>query len=218
MTRCVSVLAAMLAICAGCGPSGGGNVQELTSSRPAEKGAAAEKQEAGVASSQPAGGGVHKFVVKNIEDQDQPLAAYKGKVLLIVNVASKCGYTPQYTGLEKVYEKYRDKGLVVLGFPSNDFGAQEPGTHEQIKEFCSTKYKVTFPLMAKSSVKNGPGQSDFYQYLSSRDKNGAVDAKVAWNFNKFLVSRDGQVLKHYPSKVAPESDELIGDIEAALKK
>ncbi len=205
------ILASGALLLAGCGQS---SVDELVSSRPAGDG-----QEAKMATTtQPAGAGFHQFVVRDIDGHDKALADYKGKVLLVVNVASKCGYTPQYAGLEKLYEKYRDKGLVVLGFPSNDFRGQEPGTEAEIKAFCSTQYNVTFPLMSKSSVKNGPEQSQVYQYLSKKAENGVLDAKVSWNFNKFLVSRDGRVLKHYESKVKPDSPELTGDIEAALKQ
>lgn len=171
-----------------------------------------------MATSQPADG-VYKFELKDIDGKEKTLKSYKGKALLIVNVASKCGYTKQYKGLEALYEKYKDKGLVIVGFPSNDFGnpGQEPGTEQEIKQFCSSKFNVTFPMMSKSSVKNGPDQSPLYQYLSEKSQNGVLDAKVSWNFNKFLVSKDGHVVKHYESKVTPENEGLIKDIEAALK-
>jgi glutathione peroxidase len=168
-------------------------------------------------STQPAARSVYAFKLKDIDGKEKTLRAYKGKTLLIVNVASKCGYTKQYKGLEALYEKYKDKGLVIVGFPSNDFGGQEPGTEQEIKQFCSKNYNVTFPMMSKSSVKNGEDQSPLYQYLSKKTKNGVLDAKVGWNFNKFLVSRDGHVIKHYDSKVTPESEDLAKDIEAALK-
>jgi glutathione peroxidase len=161
--------------------------------------------------------GVHAFTVKDIDGADKSLADYAGKVLLIVNVASKCGYTKQYTGLQKLYEEYKDKGLVVLGVPSNDFRGQEPGTEQEIKQFCSTVYNVTFPLTSKVSVKNGPDQTPLYQYLTQKEKNGAFDATVSWNFNKFLVGKDGRPIKHYESKVTPEDETLRRDIEAALK-
>ncbi|GMU23948.1 MAG: glutathione peroxidase [Phycisphaerae bacterium] len=166
--------------------------------------------------SQPAG--IHAFVMKDIEGRDLSLSEFRGKVVLMVNVASKCGFTPQYDGMEKLYRDYKDKGLVVLGVPSNDFGAQEPGTEAEIKEFCSSKYDVTFPMLAKVPVKNGPQQCELYQYLSDKSRNGVLDAKVAWNFNKFLVGKDGRVIRHYESKVAPHDPKLIADIDAALKQ
>ena len=157
-----------------------------------------------------AANGIHEFSMKTIDGQDQPLAAYKGKVALVVNVASQCGYTPQYAGLETLYKKYKDKGLVVLGFPANDFGAQEPGSEAEIKQFCERKYGVTFPMFAKISVKGG-AKAPLYQYLSQ----GAGD--VTWNFGKFLVGKDGKVIKRFDSGVGPESAELMKAIEAALK-
>lgn len=166
--------------------------------------------------SRPAAEGVHSFRVKDIDGVERSLAEYRGKVLLIVNVASKCGYTRQYAGLEKLYQRYKDKGLVVLGVPSNDFGGQEPGTNTQIKEFCSTRYQVTFPLLTKVSVAKGPEQAPLYRYLTSKTENGRLDAIVAWNFNKFLVGRDGRPIRHYPSRVTPEDEELRRAIEAAL--
>ena len=175
------------------------------------------------ATSQPADS-VYAFSVKDIDDKEKSLADYKakspdekGKVLLIVNVASKCGFTKQYTGLEAIYEKYKDRGLVLIGFPSNDFHQQEPGTPSEIKTFCSTKYHVTFPLMAKSSVKKGPEQNPLYQYLTDKSQNGVYGGDITWNFNKFLIDRNGKVIKHYESKVTPESEELTADIEKALK-
>jgi glutathione peroxidase len=166
--------------------------------------------------SQPAAGGVHAFTLKDINGKARALAEYRGKVLLIVNVASRCGYTPQYAGLEELYRRYTDRGLVVLGVPSNDFGKQEPGTNAQIKEFCSTRYHTTFPMLAKVSVAKGPEQAPLYRYLTSRQANGVLDATVAWNFNKFLVGRDGRVIRYYPSKVTPGDESLRRDIEAAL--
>src|SRR5581483_9849587 len=126
--------------------------------------------------------------VHTLEGQSQPLAAYKGKVALVVNVASECGYTPQYTGLEKLYEDYKDKGFVLLGFPSNDFGAQEPGDAKQIREFCSTKFHVTFPMFEKVQTKGGPGQSPVYSLLASEK------GEPKWNFHKYLIGKDGQVI------------------------
>jgi glutathione peroxidase len=154
---------------------------------------------------------VHEFTLNSIDGKPSPLAAYKGKVLLMVNVASQCGYTPQYSGLESLYRKYKDKGLVVLGFPANNFGAQEPGTDAEIKQFCSRKYDVTFPMFSKISVK-GADAAPLYQFL--QEKGGPVK----WNFTKFLVDANGNVLKKFDSGVAPESPELLGAIEQALKK
>jgi glutathione peroxidase len=156
---------------------------------------------------------VFDITVKDIKGADVSLDAYRGKVLLIVNVASKCGYTRQYTGLEVLYGKYQEQGLVVLGFPCNQFGGQEPGTEAEIAEFCSTKFNVKFPLFAKIEV-NGPGRAPLYTFLTG--EGAKFPGKVAWNFNKFLVGRDGQVIARYESKVAPESAELIAAVEAAL--
>jgi glutathione peroxidase len=158
-------------------------------------------------------GSVHDFTVKDIQGKDCSLKSYQGKVLLIVNVASRCGFTPQYKNLEAVYEKYKDRGLVVLGFPCNQFGGQEPGTNEEIKEFCSSKYNVTFPLFDKIEV-NGPNRNPLYVALAGKDSPFPGDIK--WNFNKFLVGKDGQILKRYDSKVTPDSPEVTKDIEEAL--
>ncbi|MET0263816.1 MAG: glutathione peroxidase [Rariglobus sp.] len=156
---------------------------------------------------------VFDLTVKDIKGADAPLSVYRGKVLLIVNVASKCGYTKQYTGLEALSAKYKDQGLVVLGFPCNQFGGQEPGTEAEIAEFCSLKYDVKFPLFAKIDV-NGANRAPLYTFLSG--ENAKFPGKIGWNFNKFLVGRDGQVIARYESKVAPESGELVKVIEAAL--
>jgi len=156
---------------------------------------------------------VFDITVKDIKGADVSLDTYRGKVLLIVNVASKCGYTKQYTGLEALYAKYKDQGLVVLGFPCNQFGGQEPGTEAEIAEFCSVKFNVKFPLFAKIEV-NGPGRAPLYTFLSG--EGSKFPGKIGWNFNKFLVGRDGQVIARYESKVAPESAELVAAVEAAL--
>lgn len=156
---------------------------------------------------------LYDIPVKDIKGADTTLAAYRGKVLLIVNVASKCGYTKQYPGLEALYAKYKDQGLVVLGFPCNQFGGQEPGTEEEIAEFCTSKFDVKFPLFAKLEV-NGPGRHPLYTALSG--ENAKFPGKIGWNFNKFLIGRDGQVIARYESKVAPESEDLIKAVEAAL--
>lgn len=160
--------------------------------------------------------GVYQFTVKDIDGRDMSLAGYQDKVVLIVNVASKCGFTPQYQGLQKLYDKYRDKGLVVVGVPSNEFGRQEPGTEAEIKAFCTAKYAITFPMLAKVSVKNGDAQCDLYRYLTDKSRNDILDAKVSWNFNKFLIGRDGKVVRHFPSKVKPDNPKLVDAIEEAL--
>jgi len=147
-----------------------------------------------------------------IDGKEVNLADYKGKVVLIVNVASQCGYTPQYTGMQALYEKYKKDGFVLIGVPSNDFGAQEKGTNEEIAKFCSTKYHVTFPMLAKQAVK-GDGKSELYAALTT----GAPSkGEVSWNFEKFLVNKQGEIVGRYKSKVAPESEELTKAIEAAL--
>ena len=158
-------------------------------------------------------GSVHQAAVKDIDGKGVSLGAYRGKVLLIVNVASKCGFTPQYKELESVYEKYKDQGLVVLGFPCNQFGGQEPGSNDEIKQFCSSKFNVTFPLFDKIDV-NGPNRHPLYNTLAGKDSPYPGDIK--WNFSKFLVGRDGTILKRFESRVVPNSPEVTQAIEAAL--
>lgn len=153
--------------------------------------------------------GVYDFPVTKIDGEAGSLAEYKGKVLLVVNTASECGFTPQYKGLEELYQKYKDQGFTVLAFPSNDFGGQEPGTEKEIKKFCELKYKTTFPLFAKVGVKEKP--HPLYAFL--QEKTGE---KVGWNFGKFLIGKNGEVVKYYPSKVTPA--ELNKDVEAQLAK
>jgi glutathione peroxidase len=156
---------------------------------------------------------VYGVPLKDIDGKSTSLKAYEGKVLLIVNVASKCGYTPQYAGLESLQRKYADKGFAVLGFPCNQFGGQEPGTPEEIKQFCSTKYNVTFPLFEKIEV-NGPGRHGLYAALAGKDSPFPGD--IRWNFTKFLVGRDGKILKRFESRAKPDSPELIQAVESAL--
>jgi glutathione peroxidase len=156
---------------------------------------------------------IYDIKLKDIDGKDTTLAAYKGKAVLIVNVASKCGYTKQYAGLQALYEKYKDKGLVVLGFPCNQFGRQEPGTNQEIKEFCSSKFSVTFPLFDKIEV-NGADRHPLYTRLAGKDSPFPGDIK--WNFNKFLVGKDGKILNRFESKVKPEDEELIKAVETAL--
>lgn len=151
--------------------------------------------------------------LKDIDGQDTSLKAYAGKVLLIVNVASRCGYTKQYKGLQALHEKFGAQGFSVLGFPSNDFGGQEPGTEEEIKTFCSSKYNVTFPLFQKVKVK-GPDQHALYAALTG--KGSALPGDVKWNFGKFLVGKDGKLIKRWDSGTEPDDPELVAAIEAAL--
>ena len=156
---------------------------------------------------------IYDIKLKDIDGKDTTLAPYKGKVLLIVNVASKCGFTKQYTALESIYEKYKDKGFAVLGFPCNQFGAQEPGTNEEIKEFCSSKFNVTFPLFDKIEV-NGPNRHPLYVELAGEKSPFPGDIK--WNFTKFLIGKDGKILQRFDSKVTPDSEEVTIAIETAL--
>jgi len=155
---------------------------------------------------------IHEFTLPSIDGAPAPLSAYKGKTVLIVNVASQCGYTPQYTGLEALYKKYKDQGFVILGFPANNFGAQEPGTNEEIKTFCTRNYSVTFPIYSKISVK-GADQAPLYKFLTD-----ATGGDIKWNFTKILVDGNGKVITRFESKVTPESPELVGAVEKALHK
>jgi glutathione peroxidase len=154
---------------------------------------------------------VYEFTMDTIDGTPQNLSAYKGQVLLIVNTASKCGFTPQYAGLQDLYEKHKNRGLVVLGFPANNFMGQEPGTNEEIQQFCSTRFHVTFPMFGKISVKSGD-MHPLYVWLTS-DPNGAA---VSWNFNKFLIGRDGKLIAHFGSRTTPDSEELTAAIKSAL--
>jgi glutathione peroxidase len=169
-----------------------------------------------VAASMFAAAGIYDFTLPSIEGSPLPLAKFKGKVVLVINVASKCGYTPQYSALEALYEKYQDQGFVILGFPANNFGAQEPGTNEEIKAFCATTYKVTFPLYAKVSVK-GEDMTPLYQYLT-RDAGPSVAGEIKWNFTKFLVDKNGQVVQRFEPAVKPESKEMAAAIEKLLAR
>jgi glutathione peroxidase len=152
---------------------------------------------------------LHDLTATTIDLQPQPLSAYKGKVVLVVNTASECGYTPQYAGLEQLSREYAGRGLVVLGFPSNDFGGQEPGTETEIKNFCSTRYKVTFPLFSKVATK-GPNQSPIYAFLTAKHE------PPKWNFHKYLVGKDGEVIRAFGHRVPPEDRELRAAVDSAL--
>ena len=156
---------------------------------------------------------VYDFSATTIDGKPRKLADYKGKVLLVVNTASKCGFTPQYKGLEALYKKYKDKGLVVLGFPSNQFGAQEPGPESEIAEFCEMNYGVTFPLFSKVDV-NGDAAHPLFKYLTSTKKGLLGSEGIKWNFTKFLVDKKGEVVERYAPTTKPE--DLVKDIEKAL--
>jgi glutathione peroxidase len=162
-----------------------------------------------------AGSSLYSFTLNSIDGKPAPLAEYKGKVVLIVNVASQCGYTPQYSALEAIYEKYKDQGFVILGFPANNFGAQEPGTNEEIKTFCSRKYSVKFPMYSKISVK-GDDQAPLYAYLTKQTGPG-ITGDIKWNFTKFLVDKNGNVVQRFEPAVTPDSKELTSAIEKQLK-
>lgn len=153
---------------------------------------------------------VHEFSLTTIDGKPAPLSAYKGKAVLLVNVASKCGYTKQYSGLQALYEKYKDKGLVIVGVPANNFGGQEPGTNEEIAAFCSRNYNVTFPMMSKVSVK-GDDMIPLYGYLTQN-----TGGDVKWNFTKFLIDKDGKIANRFESKVTPESAEMSEAIDKVL--
>ena len=169
-----------------------------------------------VAGSLFAAGGIYTFTLNSIDGQPSPLARYKGKVVLVVNVASQCGYTPQYSALEATYEKYKDQGLVILGFPANNFGAQEPGTNQEIKTFCTRKYSVTFPMYSKISVK-GADQAPLYVYLTTDTATG-IRGEIKWNFTKFLVDRSGNVIQRFEPEITPDSKDVIAAIEKQLKQ
>jgi glutathione peroxidase len=160
-----------------------------------------------------AAGSIYDIPLKDIDGNSTSLKPYQGKVLLIVNVASKCGFTPQYTALEAVYKKYKDQGLVVLGFPCNQFAHQEPGTDLEIKQFCTSKYDVTFPMFDKLEV-NGANRHPLYVLLAGKDSPFPGD--IGWNFTKFLISRDGKILNRFASPVKPDSAEVAQAVEAAL--
>jgi len=158
---------------------------------------------------------IYDFTLNSIDGAPAPLANFQGKVMLLVNVASKCGLTPQYTGLEKLYEKYKDQGLVVVGVPANNFGGQEPGTNEEIRSFCSLKYDVTFPMMSKVSVK-GSDQTPLYRYLTDASTHAKTGGEIQWNFTKFLIDRKGGIAARFEPGVTPDSAEMTLAIEQAL--
>jgi glutathione peroxidase len=157
------------------------------------------------------------YKMKSITGQEVDLSQYKGQVVLLVNVASKCGLTPQYENMESLYEKHKDKGLVVLGFPCNQFGKQEPGSDREIAEFCSETYKVKFPVFSKVEV-NGEGAAPLYKYLTALDTKPQGKGKISWNFEKFVVGRKGEVVARFAPNVEPDSPEVLKAIEAELAK
>jgi glutathione peroxidase len=154
---------------------------------------------------------IHSFKVNSIEGKQIDFASFKGKKILVVNTASKCGYTPQYDALEKVYEQYKDK-LVIIGFPCNQFGGQEPGSNEEIANFCKKNYGVTFPLADKIDVK-GATMAPVYQWLTQKAKNGVLDASISWNFNKFLLDENGKMIAYFPSNVKPDSEDILSRLK-----
>ena len=171
-----------------------------------------------MAASKPAGKPVLNHTMKTIEGKDVQIAqSFKGKVVVFVNVASACGYTGQYSGLQALHEKYGSKGLVVVGVPSNEFGSQEPGTNEQISQFCKKEYKVTFPMMAKVEIK-GAKACGLYKDLTSKESNPAFGGEVGWNFTKFLVGKDGVCVGRFDSGVEPSDPNLVAAVEKALAK
>ncbi len=160
---------------------------------------------------------LYDFTMKDIDGKPLPLRQFAGKVVLVVNVASKCGFTPQYKGLEELYQRYADRGFVVLGFPANNFFFQEPGTDAEIKQFCSLKYNVTFPMFSKISVK-GKGMAPLYQWLTAQKTGPEGPGNISWNFNKFLINRNGQAVYRFGSKTEPLADLLIQDIEKLISE
>lgn len=158
----------------------------------------------------------YNFNVTNIDGEEVTLSKYEGKVILVVNVASKCGYTPQYEGLQKVYESYKDEGLVILGFPANNFKGQEPGSDEEIKQFCTLEYGVEFPMFSKVSVK-GEDQAELFKFLTSQP-NEDFEGDIKWNFEKFLINKEGTLVRRFRSGVKPESKDLTSAITSELSK
>jgi glutathione peroxidase len=159
---------------------------------------------------------IYDFTINNIDEEPKSLSDYQGKVLMIVNVASKCGATPQYAQLQKIYQKYSDSGFLVLGFPANNFGNQEPGSNEEIKEFYTKEYQVTFPVFAKISVK-GEDIHPLYKCLTEQGTEPELKGDITWNFNKFLLGRDGKILARFPTNVEPDAPELLEAIEQAIE-
>jgi glutathione peroxidase len=160
---------------------------------------------------------VHEFSMKAIDGKTVTLSQFKGQVMLVVNVASRCGFTPQYEGLEKLYETYKGQGFVILGFPANNFGEQEPGTDAEIQTFCKSKYSVTFPMFSKISV-TGADKAPLYRFLTDAAAHPKTGGEIQWNFTKFLVDRDGKIMQRFEPEVEPLSREIVAAVEAAVKK
>ena len=160
---------------------------------------------------------IYDFTMKSIDGQPVSLKDYSGKVVMLVNVASKCGFTPQYAGLEKLYEKYKDRGFVIVGVPANNFAQQEPGTNDEIKKFCSNKYNVTFPMMSKVSVL-GDDETPLYRFLTDKSSNPQVGGDIKWNFTKFLFDRNGKPVARFEPAVTPDSPEVQNAVESALSR
>lgn len=192
--------------------AGCANAQEMAAEKPPAPEAPATPQEPKKEESS-----ALQFKMKSLDGKEVDLSKYQGKVTLVVNTASKCGNTPQYAGLEKLHEKYADKGLAILGFPANEFGKQEPGTNTEIGEFCQKNYGVKFDMFSKIVVK-GEGQAPLYQYLTSAETNPEFPGPITWNFEKFLIGRDGKIVARFAPKVKPESPEVVAAIEAELAK
>jgi glutathione peroxidase len=172
---------------------------------------------AGRSGSDPGARAIYDFTMNDIDGKPVNLAEFKGKVVLVVNVASRCGFTPQYEGLQKVYLKYQQQGFVILGFPANNFGFQEPGTNAEIKGFCSAKYNVTFPIFSKISVR-GEDIDPLYKYLTDKASNPQYGGDIKWNFNKFLIDRQGKIVARFEPPVKPDSDQVMHAIEKALQQ
>jgi glutathione peroxidase len=171
----------------------------------------------GRSGSEPGARSIFDFTMNNIDGKPVNLTDFKGKVILVVNVASRCGFTPQYEGLQKLYLKYQQQGFVILGFPANNFGFQEPGTNAEIKSFCSAKYNVTFPIFSKISVK-GEDIDPLFKYLTDKASDPDFGGDIKWNFNKFLIDRQGKVIARFEPPVKPDSDQMVQSIEKALQQ
>jgi glutathione peroxidase len=160
---------------------------------------------------------IYNFTLKSIDGQPVHLASYHGKVLMLVNVASKCGYTPQYAGLESLYEKYKDRGLIIVGIPANNFASQEPGTDAEIKTFCRNKYNVSFPMMSKVSVL-GEDKTPLYVFLTDKSVNPQIGGDIKWNFTKFLFDRNGKPVARFEPAITPDSPQVTAAVESALAR
>jgi glutathione peroxidase len=161
-------------------------------------------------------GSIYDYTLNSIDGKPMPLSEFKGKAVMLVNVASRCGFTPQYTGLEALYEKYKSRDFVIVGIPANNFGGQEPGTNEEIKTFCKSKYSVTFPMMAKVSVA-GADKTPLYQFLTAPETDSKFAGEIKWNFTKFLISKDGKIVNRFEPKVTPDDPQVSAAIEQELK-